>query len=329
MKTKTTELAVIVKGEIVTSNFELYAEQTRLDLSEFNTELNTDLEFGQATKDIKTIKDARKAMAEKQDEIFEQLEGINIIAKGIAALDKDMLAKQSYLTKAVKTRKDEIKQDLIDNGVKEINVDCRENYRNDLIITLKGKSSLDSMRKGVESIVKDLNARHITNLTIIEIATTKYGASVAPDKHNLIDREESALRETLDVRGQAIIDQREKDELKKKQEAAEKELAEMKLKEAEKEKQAHTPEPTPDAPEPTQEPKKVSSIPVGNTPKKEEFELSNNLTEEGEFAAYKAKALGIFAELKAFGKTLKYEGNIKRIEKLSNGVNAGWQEMVK
>lgn len=326
MNTTTTKLAVIVKGEIVTSNFEVYAENTRLDLLKFNTSLNTDLEFGQATKDIKTIKAARVAMAKKQDEIFEQLEGINVIAKGIAALDKDMLAKQSYLTKEVKTRKDEIKQNLIDNGVKEINVDCRENYRNDFIITLKGKSSLASMRKGVESLVKEINDRHTKSLSMIDDSITKYGASVAPDKHNLIDREESALRETLEVRGQAINDQREKDELKKKQEAAEKELAEMKRKEAEK---VETPEPTPDAPEPTPEVKKVDSIPVVNTPQKEEFKLSGNVTESGEFAVYRQHALETFGQLKTFAEALQHGRNIMKVKDFSASVNLAWQEMVK
>jgi hypothetical protein len=240
-----------------------------------------------------------------------------------------MLAKQSYLTKEVKTRKDEIKQNLIDNGVKEINVDCRENYRNDFIITLKGKSSLASMRKGVESLVKEINDRHTKSLSMIDDSITKYGASVAPDKHNLIDREESALRETLEVRGQAINDQREKDELKKKQEAAEKELAEMKRKEAEKEKQAETQEPIPNGPDPATEPKKVSSIQVSNTPPKEDFKLSGNVTESGEFAVYRQHALETFGQLKTFAEALQHGRNIMKVKDFSASVNLAWQEMVK
>ena len=326
-------LAVIVRGEIVESNFKLFAEKVETQLAEINTDLKTDEDFGQAELDLKKIKEIRSSLTDRKREILEQLEGVYGLVNGLESLDSGMLKVQSLLTKEVKSKKAEIKKDIVDCALSLIVSDNREKYRDEITATMRGKSNLASIKDGVQNAAEEINKRHAKNYEIINAATDEHGAGIAPDFLSLIDMAEYALMDQIARRVELKIQRKETERLESERIAAEKELADMKRKESEALDQKNKsipdrvkgkfkdPEPIKGSTLPA--PPKIDSIPTRKPAAQEE---ETAWEEMSEFLTIIESA---FAPVKSARLNLKHQTNIDASNDFAKSLGECWMAFKK
>jgi len=313
------ELAVIVRGEIIESNFEEFALQVDAHLATINTDLKTDADFGKAKDDAKGLRDAEKNMKGIKVDLLEQLESVNDLFSKLDDKQESVRVKALELENLIKTKTAEVKKEIVDTAVAVISEPSRENYRAEILLTLKGKSKLDSMREGANSCAEDIELRHIANRVIISEYTGEHGASIAPDASKLLDIDPSDLREKLTARAELAKADAEKKRLTD-------ELAEIKRKEMAAQAEVKRNDDLRDSASTTTgrieqpEPRKIDSIPA-TTP---DLVRTEDETERQEFDRFSAKVLMSFAEIKSPRAALKHPRNIEAAEKLAKGLLAAY-----
>ena len=155
-------LIVKVSGEITSSNLDIF-KQTALDkINSINTDLATDADFAQAEEDIKFCKKGEKSLSTAKESVLSQTATIDELFKTVDYLSEELRQKRLYLDKLVKTKKTEIKNEIIkkanddlSNLVLEINSKIKPAYlpniNADFAGAIKGKRSISSIQDAVNT----------------------------------------------------------------------------------------------------------------------------------------------------------------------------------
>lgn len=155
------ELVLIADIVIKENNLDQYAIDIKKQLNEVSTELNTDDDFAEAETLVKSFKKSEDALMAAKEKIFDtgDLRKINDTIIELHELCRD---KRLTLDKAVKSRKEQIKNEMLDKAVaavtnaktdavysNHINIPQRDEFKNQI----KGKRTTETMQEALDRFV--------------------------------------------------------------------------------------------------------------------------------------------------------------------------------
>jgi len=306
-------LAIEAKASITKNNLPEFREMVRNAIAGINRDLQTDDDFATAKDDIKKLKQAEDAVRDAAVKIFD--EKIQAIHRELNETADEFRIPRLELAKLVEKRECEIKQEIIADGLNEIQCSARlrPKFAPTLTDAIKGKRTLESMRSAVGVSVRLANEAISGSKTLLESFTKAHGEDlIVSDREELEikspDHLELELRRRFDAH-KALIERRRLEEEAAKAKAE----LEAAKKQAEPELKAQP------APLPT--PPKIGSIPVGRAPQPTEEQ-----TEAHEWLAVKETVMTAFAAIKERKGMLKHPANIERLTAFGQAVNQAWKE---
>ena len=325
METNKLELEIIVKGEIVESNFGEFHLAIDKQLGSIFTDLETDAHFGQAEKDVKTLKKVEAVFIERKALALEQMESVNALFSDIDTTNGKVREARLDLERKIKTKKAEVKNAIIDASVGMITEATREDYRGQILAAIKGKSNLMKIKEAAEKCAVYIEERHEKNRGIIAKVIDEHGAGIVPDASKLLDMVESDLVDQLTRRVELAKERAETKRLEAEAIKAKKELEALKGKEAvdNAPKTAAKAPPEPALTPQEQKGSTIGAIPVG-TPKPNLEPISA----EDEFEMFRKLALGAFGCVKQSAESFEHEQNIELVTGFRKAVNAAWKKMI-
>lgn len=309
------ELAIEVSGKVVSSSLTEFAEAFRAGLAELNTELSTDEEFGQAELDVKQLKTIETALTDAKSRALEQAEEVNRLFDSIDELSDEAREARLKMERQIKKRKEEVKSELIADGVSRIEADERKVFRTAFEDAIKGKRNLRSMAEACLKVVSSTNARIKQARELIE-AAEKETPGLVPDVRQLeiypIEKLESELQRRKDVKTAKDAKEKAEAEAKLAREEAEKAKADA--------EEARKPAPLPPAP---QEKKGQTAREVSEEQLNESEKIQ--IAQAKEWENFEGRVKAVFASLKHDKERLIFDANQKRAAKFAAGVNEAWK----
>ena len=308
-------LAVVAKGEVVSSNVAAFRAKVKEWLSALNLEPKTDEEFGQAQLDIKGMKSAEDAIKAAHEATLAQAGTILAELKEMADGGEEIRKARLTLEKAVETQTAKVKANLVAEALAlypvEPNV-AERHFKPDLLAAMKGKRTIDSMRKALE-IERMTRCKVLENSRlVIERFIKAHGETLVPDKTELELKNPDVVETELRRRFDAAKAEAERKRLAEEAEKAKREMERMKAEQAE----ANRP-PAPPVPE---------EAPVAPVPDRGFVSPSLAQAERAEWDAYREFVVETFKPLKAMRAGLKYAKNQARAAGLAAAMNKAWED---
>jgi hypothetical protein len=311
-------LAIETRGEIITNNLPEFRELVREAIGKINRDLKTDEEFGQAELDVKALKSAEDAVRAAAIQAFD--EQLKALVDGLNATAEEIRAPRLELEKLIAKRKDEVKNELITEALGRLV--CAPRLRasvfgKSLTEAIKGKRTLDSMRKALDVMVATHNAMIEKARVAIDTFTWEHGKELAMDAEDLEvkgpDNVNAELRRRLDL----LKAEEEKKRLAAEAEKAKAEVEQMKRAAAEASKPPLPPAPAPlAAPIGTAAPR---SAPANQAP--------TEMEAAAEWTDFKAKVKAAFAPVKEARAALRAPENIAKAQAFADAVGQAWKEV--
>lgn len=210
-------LSVQLVGKVTTSNLPAYRDSALEFIKAINTELQTDQDFADAETTVKFCETAEKNIQDVKAQAIAQTASIDELFRSLDQIADAMRSKRLMLDKLVKSRKEQIRAEIITSGRNNWNAHVNELNRllhrvsvtipmPDFMTAIKGKRTLASLREAVDSV---LTGAKISATQQSELFTSRLAIidEVAKD-HAFLVRDLSALvampTETLS----AVIKQR-------------------------------------------------------------------------------------------------------------------------
>jgi hypothetical protein len=210
------ELAVVVKGEVVSSNLVEFRTAVTAFVAAINRNLTTDLEFGQAEDDVKQLKKLEEVHKLSMERVLEQASGINALLKELEQSGAEVSKVRLELEKTIKSRKEAVKSQLVSTALNKL--ECAPHLRlktfgSVVENSIKGKKTLESMEKSLAQIVGSLNEQLKASKAVI--AEYEANNEVVPDADTLMLGNAENVRLVLAQRKQAREAAEEKKRLEK------------------------------------------------------------------------------------------------------------------
>jgi hypothetical protein len=308
-------LTIVAKGEVVSSNVAAFRAKVKEWLSALNLEPKTDEEFGQAQLDIKGMKSAEDAIKAAHEATLAQAGTILAELKEMADGGEKIRQARLTLEKAVTTQTEKVKANLVAEALALYPVDARiaeRHFKPGLIAAMKGKRTIESLRKALEiermtrcKILADSRA-------IIERFIKAHGMTLVPDEDVLELNNPDVVEAELRRRFEAAKAEAERKRLAEEAANAKREMERLKAEQAE----ANRP-PAPPAP---------AQAPAEPKPDAGFVAPSLAQAEREEWDAYRASVIEAFKPLKAMRAGLKYGKNQARAAGLAAAMNKAWED---
>jgi hypothetical protein len=335
-------LAVVVKGEVVSSNLVEFRASVNAYVAKINKELKTDSDFGQAEIDVKSLKKMEELHKLAEERVLSQAEGINALLKELAESNLEVSRVRLDLEATIKRQKDSVKARLVTDALNL--VECAPHLRLKTFGTIiegaiKGKKTLESMEKSLLEIVGSLNEQLRASYAVI--AEYEAANEVVPDKDALALGAAENVRLEMARRKQAREAAEEKKRLEKiaddERNARLKAEAEMKREREANEKAQREAHPVPSEAERSQEwerremetkatfatapaPAPVVAQPVVKTDVLRQ-------SPEKEMQQFQEVCLEVFAKIKAARGNIVHEENAAKIDAFRAAINNAWKLM--
>ncbi len=248
------DLAIRLTGQIQESNFDEWKTELIEKIKGANKKLVTDDDFTYAESTVKSFKAAENSLVEAKQSALEQAADIQKLFGAIDEISAEARQARLSLERQIRTRKEEIKNEIIDNGVAQIEERVQYQsddyhlafpdahaYRGRFSIAVKGKKTVKSMNDAVSNVydeilaeINEANDRVIASRKALDGIEGKY-KPLFQDERTLLVLPADFLQVTIEKR----IATYEAEEAKRKQAELEREAQEKnkKLTKA-------TPEPT-------------------------------------------------------------------------------------
>ena len=181
-------LIIETRGEVIASNVDEFRELVRGALADINRELKTDEEFGQAELDVKALKGAEDAVKAAKEKALADAEQLNALFRALDETGEEIRAPRLELEKLIAKRKEEVKTELVTEALGRL--DCAPRLRasvfgRSLQDAIKGKRTLDSMRKALDVTVTTHNAMIGQCRIAIDTFTWEHGKELVLDAEDL------------------------------------------------------------------------------------------------------------------------------------------------
>jgi hypothetical protein len=290
------KLAIAVKGEIISLNFEEFREYATAQIEEISFDLKTDDDFEQAADDVKGLKKFEESLTDAKAAFLAQMDDVNQLLEQVDRLHNLSRATRIELDKRVKDQKAAVKEGIIRDGIAALLVRNRE-FSDMIGEAIKGKSSLVKMQEAVTEVVEEINKRITTNAELFERALEEHGEAVAYGKNDFV-----CLSETVAI---IMIERRiERHRAALKEAAFKAKVAKLLKEKAERDEAEARREAESVVKEPLRQPEVGQTAPASSLPSQspkveiEAFSLRAEPTEAEELSAFISTLLEAFAKVK-------------------------------
>lgn len=332
-----TELASIapiieVRGEITTTNFPQLREAIQIGLSRINSNPQTDAEFGQAEQDAKGMRTLEKALTDAKAVALKQAEDVYKLFAGIDATTDEIRTARLNLERVIKSKKDEIKQAIVDEAVNSISSDLAERFRHEVVESMKGKRTIESLQAAAMEVATLANSRIQTNRSAIDAFADSYGIDIIYGAVDLEIMDPAAMRIELDRRVERKVAADAAAKAKSEAEVERKRIQSELDAEREKARQERLAD---QARSETERVRSQAAAELKQEPRTQPItervpEPTPTLDDakHHEFATFVATAKECFATLRAAKESLYYDENMALVSEFSLAVNAAWNVMM-
>ena len=317
-------LAVVVKGEVVSSNLPEFREAVTLFVSAINRDLSTDEQFGQAEIDTKRLKALEESITAAKAKALSDAEQLHALFTALDDANGEVRTARLDLEKQIDTQKKAVRAQLVADALNRIACPARlrlKTYGTIVENAIKGKRTLDSMEKALTQIVGCLNEQLAATKAVI--AEWEAANETCPDAETLELEPAETVRLKLQARTQA---RQAADEKKRLEKIAEDERQQRLAAEAQA-KAAQQPA-APAAPVVVHEtPARETQAPLPVTNETQAGAATED--EAAERARFVALVRAAFAPIKTARESLKFPNNILAAKEFAAGVVPHWEILTK
>ena len=231
------DLFVEITGKVNGSNLAVYKTDALSLVRGINTDLKTDQDFADAEAMVKFCKKSEDNIKAVKSKAMEGAASINEVFTALNEIGEEMRKKRLELDKLVKSKKEEIKKNIVDSAISEMNQFIAEHesglkfslgfdvtvFRSAAIESMKRKQKIESIKSGVNDEVAKAKAFYLDRKELV-IANTEVLEEYS-DYNNLFADVATFIHQPTDqVKGVVSLRVREKKnrEAKLKAEAEEK-----------------------------------------------------------------------------------------------------------
>ncbi|TCW00437.1 YqaJ viral recombinase family protein [Biostraticola tofi] len=225
-------LKVEIEGDVKQSNLAIYQSQALAFIQSINTELTTDQDFADAEETVKFCEKAESELDLIKQQALSQTEKIDLLFRTIDTLREEMRSKRLTLTKLVKTRKDEIRGEIVMRAKTDLAQHIAELNKRlavvslpviqaDFVTAIKGKKTLTSLQGAANDELARakieatrLSEKYASNLELFTDIEPAY-QNLFADKAQLVAHDKEHLRLLIEQR---ISKQKEAEEQQKERE---------------------------------------------------------------------------------------------------------------
>lgn len=154
-------LAIHIKGEVSLSNLPRFKEAAEAFVATIKTDLTTDQDFADAESNVKFLDEAEKSLELAKKNALSQTADIDELMRTIDQIKDSMRVKRLALDKLVKSKKEEIKTDIVIAAqlklaacIAVLNAEIKPaviSIRGDFAGAIKGKRSIASLHDAVNT----------------------------------------------------------------------------------------------------------------------------------------------------------------------------------
>ncbi len=305
-------LTVETRGEVISSNVEEFRDLVRGALSRINLDLRSDEEFGQAELDVRALRGAEDAVKSAKEKALADAQQLQALFLTLDETAEEIRSPRLELEKLIAKRKEEVKNEILTEALGRL--DCAPRFRagtfgNGLKEALKGKRTLDTMRKALDVLVITHNGMIAKSRSALEAFAAEHGPELVMDREELEVRTPDAVDAELRRRLDLKIAQDTGKRLAAEAEQAKAEVANMKREAAEAAKPPLPP------------------IGVSATPRSASKPVTLELGVSAEWEAFKAKVTAAFAPVKEARAELQSPENIAKAAAFAEVVGRAWKEV--
>lgn len=332
VEAKPLELAIVVEGKIIESNFSVFREDAEKQIEAINFSLITDEDFDQADVDAKGLKRFEDMLSTTKAGFLRQMKEVNTLLESVDGLAALARKARLELQKRVENRKAEIREGIIRDGLAALEIPSRE-FTARIQEAIKGKKALAKMQEAVTEVVQEINAGIGSNRITLQMARAEHGDGIAYTESDFLTLAPAAAKVEMERRIErhraALKEAEQKAEIERLRKEAEEKarqerLAEQARVETERAKeQAAQPEPAPApavAPAPTVAPAPAVA-PAGPQAMREE-------TAEEEMETFLTILRTALAPVKAARAALKHPANIEAAKHFAVNLNESFGKLL-
>lgn len=202
-------LAVQIKGEIVASNLPDFKAQAETFIASIKTDLQTDEDFANADATVKFCEKAEKDLDVAKAAVIAQTGSIDELMRTVDHIQAQLRNKRLMLDKLVKSRKEEIKLEIMNNGKRDYQdfVDSLEKPFApiklvlppvDLAGAIKNKRTLASLKDSVATAVANGKATAATVANALRDNITWYESVAGQYKFLFHDLQQIVFKSSED-----------------------------------------------------------------------------------------------------------------------------------
>ncbi|MEG2971722.1 MAG: hypothetical protein RR808_09660 [Akkermansia sp.] len=333
-------LVVEAKGEVLSSNLDVFRESVRENLLLVNRDLRSDEDFGQAELDVKGLKFAEEVVKEAKRKALEDAEGLNAFFVALDESADEVRQARLELEKLIKERKEKVKKELVEEAVGALDCDfsLRSRFNGVFDSEVKGKKSVDSIKKGLARAVALCNGSIRESREVIAFFKAQYGDHSVPDELSLEVMNASVVKVELQRRAELKRADEEKARLVEEAAQARREAQVARAQVAQVAEVAEVP--TQPASMQVNELAGASvgasssvgaSVGVGVVGGGSSVGLSGVCcvrqarSAVEEWADFKMGVVAVFRKIKEARESLRYEENVDRVAVFARAVNEAWQ----
>lgn len=311
-------LNFVVKGEVITSNFETFEKHVVARIHSINDVIETNEHVEQGKIDVKDLKSFVEELNAKEDEALKQMNEVNMLLQGTKRLRGFADEKRKAIEKEVKRIAAKIKQDLIDSGISSLEIKTKA-FEKLVVDATYRKSSPALMKKAIDEAVESINSQIIENRELLQACKDKHGESVGYDESALLVMPTEMVVIELDRRVERQRQEKEKAELQAKLEAEKKAAAD---------KAASQPEMALEKTV-TSEIQRADTKSGNHLDKRPAVETKPSFGKEEEWDQFMMDVPAVFLQFRELRLALDHAENQKRALKMAEAVNDAFQEMKK
>lgn len=214
-----TELVIQLTGEVVTSNFDDWKRDLIARIRAVDTELRTDSQFAQASRDVQHFKAAELTLKQAKQSAISQAADIQRLFAAIDEVAEEVRQVRLSLERQVKRRKLEIKEAFIRAGRERIRA-CIEQMSPDFQaidhsefldpghfeLAVKGKASVRGVRTAIDVLCERLRERIDARAASVEANAIRLDR--LPGRHRALFQDRAALLALPPEQLDGVIDER-------------------------------------------------------------------------------------------------------------------------
>ncbi len=216
------ELVIQISGKVMESNFDEYKKELIESIQKINKKLETDDDFIEAQDSVKNLKLFESGLIETKSDVLNQASEIQKLFDSIDEMTAEARTARLSLDKQIKSRKAQIKIDIVSKATDEIDNyydEVAEKSRPFFLIlpfvfdatseferSIKGLKTVKSMQDriddvmtGLKTIIDKTRDHYELNMKIIDRVSPE-NKSLFQDVKNLLVMDGQLLQQTIDSR---------------------------------------------------------------------------------------------------------------------------------